>query len=41
MQPIDQAVTIFMAAVFVIFSLGLAYATWLGGTEKKNDGKKQ
>jgi preprotein translocase subunit SecG len=41
MQPIDQAVTIFMAAVFVIFSLGLAYATWLGGTEKKKDDKKR
>lgn len=39
MQPIDQAVTAFVVAVFVFFSGILAYATWLGGGENKNGAK--
>ena len=39
MQPIDQAVTAFVVAVFVFFSGILAYATWLGAGEKKTGGK--
>lgn len=41
MQPIDQAVTAFVVSVFVFFSGMLAYATWLGAGEKKNDSKKR
>lgn len=35
MQPVDQDVTIFIVAVFAVFSAVLAYATWLGAAEKK------
>ncbi len=34
MQPGDQAVLGFVVAVFIIFSVIMAYATWLGGAEK-------
>ena len=37
MQPIDQAVTAFVGAVFLIFFVVMAYATWLDAVEKKND----
>ena len=44
MQPIDQAVTAFVVAVFLIFSAVMAYATWFGDAERKNidtqDGEK-
>ena len=41
MQPFDQAVTAFVVAVFVIFSVIMAYATWTGAVKKKNDDKRQ
>jgi hypothetical protein len=40
MQPIDQAVTAFVVTVFVIFSVIMGYATWLGPVENKKDVKK-
>lgn len=36
MAPVDQAVTAFAVAVFVIFSLIMAYATFLGAQERKD-----
>jgi len=35
----DQAVIIFAVAVFGIFSAVMAYATWLGGVDKKPAGE--
>lgn len=42
MQPGEQAALAFVIAVFVIFSVTMAYATWLGREEKKptNGGKE-
>ena len=36
MQPGDQAVTAFVVAVFVFFSVVMAYASWVGAPEKKD-----
>lgn len=40
MQPVDQAVTAFVVAVFAIFSIGMGYATYLDARESRASSEK-